>query len=49
MNKNQKMVAEFSVMLITALGNTLIALVAVCFNNNSIDNKLSDLQKDLFC
>jgi hypothetical protein len=41
------MVAESSVMLTATLGNMLMALVAGCSNNDSIDNKLLDFKKDL--
>jgi hypothetical protein len=37
-SKNWKMVAESSAMLTTTLGNMLMALVACCSNNNSIDH-----------
>ncbi len=35
-------------MLTTTLEDMLMALVACCLNNDSIDNKLSDLKQDLF-
>jgi hypothetical protein len=47
-NKNQKMVAESSALLITTLGNTLMALVAGRSNNDNIDGKLSDFKDALF-
>ena len=40
------MVAESSVMLTATLGNMLMALVAGCSDNDSIDNKLLDFKKD---